>query len=218
MRNNWLASGFILFLILTTGLFAEEISFSGDSMKTLLSKGKERTVLTGNAQFQSEDSFIKADKIELYGKDFKYLRCEGGIRLVNNKEEIEVSSEKVFYNRKEKFLRVQGNAVMEDKKNEVIVKGGIIENWEEKKLAIIQTGVRILKKDMVCRAEFARYLRDDERLELSGLPVVIWKGDEYKAIKIYVNLKTDEILLEGNVKGEVLWEDEEDEQKKKDEQ
>jgi hypothetical protein len=35
----------------------------------------------------------------------------------------------------------------------------------------------------------------------------VWKGDEYRAVRIFVNLKTDEITLEGNVKGDVLWEE-----------
>jgi lipopolysaccharide export system protein LptA len=113
------------------------------------------------------------------------------------------------------MIRIQENAVMEDKENEIVVKGGLIENWEDEEITIIQIGVRILKKDMICRSEFARYLRKEEKLELSGMPRVFWKGDEYKAMKIYVDLDNDEIKLEGNVQGEVLWEEEEKEEDKK---
>ncbi|MBA7557710.1 hypothetical protein ES705_50479 [subsurface metagenome] len=73
---------------------------------------------------------------------------------------------------------------MVDKKNETVVKGGFIEHWEERDESIIQLGVRILKKDLVCRAEYARYLREEEQLELAGMPIVYWKGDEYQASKI----------------------------------
>jgi hypothetical protein len=53
----------------------------------------------------------------------------------------------------------------------------------------------------------ARYFRDEDRLELSGLPVVNWKGDTYRAARINVDLKSDRIQLEGAVSGEVSYEE-----------
>ena len=61
---------------------------------------------------------------------------------------------------------------------------------------------------MVCRSEFARFRREEEILELSGMPYVYWKGDEYRASRIVINLKTDEIRLEGEVQGTVTTEEE----------
>ena len=90
------------------------------------------------------------------------------------------------------------------------VKGGFIENHDKDEITIIQIGVRLLKEDMICRSEFARYFRKDDILELSGLPVVFWKGDEYKATKITINLDTEEISLEGEVRGSITSEDEEE--------
>ena len=100
-------------------------------------------------------------------------------------------------------MRVRGKVVMLDKKNEVVVKGGFLENWEESDETVVQIGVRILKEDLVCRAEYARYLRNEEKLELSGMPVVNWKGDEYRALKIFIDLNTDTIRLEGDIRGKV---------------
>jgi lipopolysaccharide export system protein LptA len=209
----WLRFALIAaFIIQGSLLFSDTITFSGNTLKTILAKGKERTVLTGNVVLTSEDNLIHADSVELYGDDFAFVRCNGNVHVVNKKKEVDVTSEQMYYDRKQKMIRFQGNVVMEDKKNETIVKGGYLENWEDEELVIIQLGVRILKKDMACRAEFARYFRKDDRLELSGLPRVIRKGDLYTALKIYVNLKNDEVTLEGSVTGEVKWEDE----KKKD--
>ena len=195
-------------------LFSEEdtITFTGNNMKTILARGKERTILSGNAELNTKDNYISADSIELYGKDYNYIYCTGNIHVINKEKNVEIWSEKLFYNREENMIRFQENAVMEDKENEIVVKGGLIENWEDNDTTIIQIGVRILKKDMVCRSEFARYLREEERLELSGMPRVIRDGDEYKALKIFIDLKNDEIHLEGNVKGEVFWEEEESEE------
>jgi len=40
--------------------------------------------------------------------------------------------------------------------------------------------------------------------------VVWWKEDEYRATKIYVNLETDEVSMEGDVQAQVKYKSEED--------
>ena len=194
---------FPLLLFLTPALWAQTFSFRGEQMETVLAKGKERTVLSGNAEVQTEDNLIRADRVELYGEDFRYVACEGNVRIVNEQKGIEVTCQRLFYNREEKVVRVRGNVIMLDEQNEVVVKGGYLENWEDSDETVVQIGVRILKEDLVCRAEYARYQRNEDKLELSGMPVVNWKGDEYRALKIYIDLNTDTIRLEGDIRGKV---------------
>ena len=74
----------------------------------------------------------------------------------------------------------------------------------------VQIGVRILKTDLVCRSEYARYLREQDRLELSGMPLVNWKGDEYRALRISIDLEEDTIRLEGDIHGTVTSETEDE--------
>jgi lipopolysaccharide export system protein LptA len=165
--------GLVIFLLFigSAGL-ADEFRFSGDNVQSVFAKGKERTVLQGNARVQSDDNLIQSEMIELYGKDLIYALCQGQVKLINLKKGIELTCDKMFYDRNAKIVRVQGNAVMTDRENEIVVKGGFIES-------------------------------SDEKLELSGMPVVFWKGDEYRARKIFIDLKTDEIKLEGEVAGAV---------------
>jgi lipopolysaccharide export system protein LptA len=193
----------LLLLLLTPTLWAQTFSFQGERMETVLAKGKERTVLSGNAEVQTEDNLIQADRVELYGEDFRYVSCEGNVLITNEQKGIEVTCQRLFYNREEKIVRVRGNVIMLDKQNEVVVKGGYLENWEDSDETVVQIGVRILKEDLVCRAEYARYQRNEDKLELSGMPVVNWKGDEYRALKIYIDLNTDTIRLEGDIRGKV---------------
>jgi lipopolysaccharide export system protein LptA len=170
-------------------------------MSTSLAEGSERALLKGNARVDTEDMKIAADEIDLFGKDFIYVQCRGNVRVVDAKRGIELSSRELFYNRKEKIARIKGNAVMTDLKNEMVVKGGFIEDRESEQLTIVQIGVRILKKDLVCRSEFAKYWRDKKVLELSGMPFVTRKGDEYQATRIVVDLDTEQMTFEGDVKG-----------------
>ncbi len=157
---------------------------------------------------QTEDNVIRAERMELYGSDFQYVSCEGAVEVVNDSKGLRINCRELFYDRQEKIVRVSGEVVMLDNKHEVVVKGGFLESWEDRDEAVVQIGVRILKKDIVCRAEYARYLRSEEKLELSGMPVVNWKGDEYRALKIYIDLKEDTIRLEGEVRGKVRSQEE----------
>jgi lipopolysaccharide export system protein LptA len=180
---------------------AETFTYSGDSMSTTLASGAERALLTGNARIQSGDTRITADEIELFGKDFIYAVCRGSVHVVDAKRGIDLTASDLFYNRRDKVARVTGNAVMADLKNEMVVKGGFIEDRDSEGLTVAQIGVRILKKDLVCRAEFARYWRDRKVLELSGMPMVTRKNDQYQAARIVIDLDTEEMSFEGEVKG-----------------
>jgi len=182
---------------------AETFNYSGDSMSTELSSGSQHALLKGNARVDSGDMRITADEIELFGKDFIYAQCRGSVHVVDTKRGIDLKSDELFYDRQQKISRIKGNAVMADLKNEMVIKGGFIEDRDKEKLTIVQIGVRILKQDLVCRAEFARYWREKKILELSGMPWVTKKGDEYRSARMTVNIDTEDIILEGDVKGTI---------------
>lgn len=180
---------------------ADTFTYAGDSMSTSLASGAEHALLKGNARIDAEDMRITAEEIELFGEDFIYALCRGSVHVVDAKRGIELTAGEMFYNRRDKIARVTGNAVMTDLKNEMVVKGGFIEDRDAEGLTIVQIGVRILKKDLVCRAEFAKYWRDKKLLELSGMPFVTRKNDQYQAARIVIDLDTEEMSFEGEVKG-----------------
>lgn len=197
-----------LLLLCSTLYAADDFSFFGDSLSSSRGKGKEHTSLKGNAGIISSSTKIKADNIEIYGSDNDFAECTGTVEVIDNEKGISLKAERLFFNRRDDIIRVEGAAVMEDMKNEVIVKGNFLEYMGSDETCLIQIGVRILKDDMVCRSEFARYNRNDEILELTGMPVVFWKNDEYRALRIIVNLDKDEITLEGKVTGSIFTEKE----------
>ncbi len=188
---------------------AETFTFSAERMSTVIAKGKERTLLSGNATIVSDTTIITADEIELFGENSRYAQCYGTVEVIDEEKGIILTSDELFYDRERDVSRIEGYTEMVDQKNELVVKGGFLENFGDENLTIIQIGVRILQEEMACRSEFARYKRDEEVLELSGMPFVKWKGDEYRASRIIINLKTDEIRLEGEVQGTVTTGEEE---------
>jgi len=203
----------ILFTIIISSIFPEneDFSFSSDRTSISLAKGSELTKLEGNAEISSEDTNISADSIELFGDDFQFARCKGKVLVVDTKQGIRITTENLFYDREKELMTISGYAEMIDQKNEIVVKGSYFENRGKENITIIQIGVRILKASendsMICRSEYAKFNRDKDILDLSGMPLVFWKDDEYRATKITINLETDDITLTGEVSGTIRSEE-----------
>lgn len=189
----------------------ERFSFTADRMETVLAEGRERTLLTGNVTLVADDFEITAERIELYGDELNFALSEGGVRVVQTEAGVELVSEELLFDRRNRVVRIEGEALLIDHENEMVIKGGFLEHWERRDETLIQIGVRILSDDLVARAQFVRYDRDDRTVTLSGLPVATWKGDEYRAARIFIDLDDDRVVLDGTVSGELSTAAEEDE-------
>ena len=194
--------GFLLLTLLAFPIGAEETKearIRGEVNETIFAQGKERSVWRGNAVLESEDTTIYADTIELYGKDFVLAECRGNLRVENHKEDIYLTCEKLTYDRRDKYITAVGNVYMEDRRNGIVVKGDFLQQDEETEETTVQVRVRIFRveDDLQCKAEFARYLRKEEQLILTGLPYALWKGDEYNAAKIFIDLDKDTVRMQG---------------------
>jgi lipopolysaccharide export system protein LptA len=172
-------------------------------MTGAMSKGNEKVVLEGRALVVTGSMTIRAERIELYGDDFRYISCRGAVEVDDPERGLKLSTGALFYDRQDKLTRLTGPSVMEDLKNGVVIKGDYIEHDDAKDLAIIQINARILKDRIATRSEFARFDRAANTLELSGSPTVKRGDDEYKARFISVRLDTEDIVLDGAVSGRV---------------
>ncbi len=193
------AAALVLFAVLPAQ--AEKFTFSADAMSSTRAKGKERTYLRGHAKIVTGGMTITADSIELYGDEYRFALCTGAVVAIDEGKGLRLFTESLHYDRVEKLSRLEGFSTLEDKRNKLVIKGAYIENDEKSETAVIRIGVRVLKDDMACRAENARYDRARKVFELTGDPRVVWKGDEYAAETIVVDLETDDIVMKGSVSG-----------------
>lgn len=194
----------ILALGLGTPIMAQEansIRYSGDRQETVFAEGRERTILTGNVEIETDGIRIVADRVELFGTDATFLIAEGSLFIEDSERGIFLSGERLFYDRERDIARVEGAAVMEDRENEVVVRAEVIESRNEEEIAIFQVAVRIFGREWTTRSEFARFDRAEDQLYLTGLPLVIFEGDEYRAREIRVDTESDDIELVGRVAG-----------------
>ncbi len=176
---------------------ADTFTYGADSFTAALPQNSQHALLSGHAHVETQDLRITADRIELFGKDLIYAQCSGSVHVVDTRRGLDLTSDELFYDRDRKIARIKGNAVMADLKNELVARGGFIEDRDTEQLTIIQIGVRIFKKDIECKAEFARYYRDRKVLELSGMPWVSKGSDTYVGARITIDLDTEEISAEG---------------------
>ena len=186
----------------------EKLNIRANSQRTRFAKGKEYTLMSGDVTIRSGSTEISADEIEATGEQYRYMFCRGNVRLYDPERGVRIECEELFYDRELEITRIDGYSEMQDLTNNVVVKGGFFEYLGKEELVMIQIGVRILKvtedTEITCRAEFALYQRDVELLELTGVPRVTQNEDEYTAARIVINLDTDEITLEGGVRGTIV--------------
>ncbi len=185
-----------------------KITFSADKMQGTGVKGKNATALTGNAQVSVDSLTIYGDRIELYGKDYRYIKASGGVKGDDSEKGFTFSAASLMYDRETEIAEFMGAAKVEDTKNKVETAAERIEYNQKNEIILLQMAVNLKSKDIICDSLFAVYNRTTSMLELTGKPAVKKGKDEFKAARISVNLNTEDIRLEGKVSGSVTEEKE----------
>jgi lipopolysaccharide export system protein LptA len=191
----------LVFLRFPDVLAADVFTFRADKMAGGKATGRESMVLTGNAQVKSDTIILQAERIEVRGADNDIVECYGNVTGYEEEKDIHFRADNLLYDRKSKITKLTGNAVLEDKKNEIVAHGRYIEYDNDKEIAVFQISVRLFRKKMVCRSEYAIYRRQEEILDLSGFPTVYKESDEFRADKIRVDLDTDDVIMTGAISG-----------------
>jgi len=188
--------------------FAEDYRFSGESSFTVMREGEEETRIEGNVVIDSSERRIEADRINIQGKEERIFEGYGNVRILDYNRDMLLKSESFVYDEKKSLLKVEGNASLEDRQNEILVKSTMLNFFQNEEIALMQINVRIFKDDIICRSEYAQYKREEEILELSGAPIVYKGDDRYEADRIVVNLENDEITMFGEITGSMTTGDE----------
>ena len=195
----------LVFLLIgvVLSVWAETFSFKADRMSGGRATGREITVLQGNAEVLSDKLLLQADRIEIHGSNNRFVDCSGNVQGHEIEKNIFFQTDRLRYDRTLKIARLEGNSTLEDQENEIVALGRFIEYDDQQEIAVLQISVRLFKDNLVCRAEYAVYNRAEQTLVLSGFPVVFKKDDEFRADRIRVDLNTDDVIMEGDVRGSI---------------
>src|ERR1035437_7869511 len=126
---------------------ADPITFSAQKVKSVYAAGKEKTLLVGGAHIQTGSIAISSEEIVLHGSKQRYVESSGPVFIHDGKRNLDIRGDSLFYDRDTDILQISGNAQLEDLKNDMLVRGGIMESRNKENIAIVQVGVRVFKKD-----------------------------------------------------------------------
>ncbi len=186
------------------GLYAEKITFSANSLSGTIGDKSDSTTLSGEAYVLTDTMEISADSISMHGKDFRYIEASGKIKGKNMESELEFTCEKMHYDRETKIAKLSNNVTLIDEKNDVNAKAQLIEYNQNTDIAVIQIDIELKQKDNVCKGAYAIYRKKEQKLELSGNAQIKQGEDTFRAQEITLDLDSQEITLDGRVKGSVV--------------
>ena len=181
-----------------------KITFTASSMQGSIKEGQNSTSLTGNAKVTVDTMEIKAERIEIYGKDYRYVKATGAVKGEDKEKGFNFSSNFMQYDREKEVALFLGSTELNDTKNDVKIQAEQIEYDQKAETMLMQFDVNIFRKEIKCISMFAMYNRKSSSLNLTGKPVVTKSKDTFKASRISVNLDTEDISLEGKVSGNVV--------------
>lgn len=198
-----------LMLIGTVSLLAaaEPISFRGGYTRAVMREGRETILLSQGAVVTAGAIQFEAQSIELIGPNARYIIAQGAVRISDSENNIIINSTAISYDRETEQLLVDGWVEIQDLENEVVASGAYLSYSRNDGMIKLQIAAKLLRHTesgpMVCRADSIEYDRKAERLALIGNAEVLWKGDVYQASVTTVNLQTDEIEMEGTIRGTI---------------
>jgi len=181
----------------------DTITFTANRVESVIAKGKERTVLVGAAVVTTGTLEIKAERIELSGGDYNDVACTGSVSVFDESKGFLVKATNLSYKRDTEVGLAESGVVLEDSKNDVVLKAEWVRFDQKASLVDARVAVHILKKDFAVRSEFARYNRDTESLQLSGQPVAVTADGTISADAIEGKTNSDSLAFSGRVSGSI---------------
>ena len=149
-----------------------KITFSADKLQGSGGKGQTSTSLTGNAKVSVDSLNIYGERIELYGKDYRYIKASGNVTGEDAEKGFTFSAASLSYDRETEVAEFMGQAKVEDTKNKVETSAERIEYNQKNEIILLQMAVKLKSKGIACDSLFAVYNRNTSMLELTGKPTV----------------------------------------------
>ena len=199
-----LAAYLLIFLFLIDiNAQTSTISFKADKVTASVAENKKSTNLIGNAEVKVNSLTISADRIEISGKDYRYVNATGSVKGEDDEKGYSFKADLINFDRKTDTVTMFGKLELKDTKNDVSISSENIEYKKKQEIIIMRFNVKIINKDINCNSMFALHTRKESNVELTGSPLVKKGKDEFRAGKISVNLDTEDITLDGRVRGSV---------------
>lgn len=188
-------------------LFASNVSFSGGYSKVSLQDNNHIVTLSQGSLVETGDFRITADTIELYGENYRYVRCTGNVEILEKSSSMAVKCTSLSYDRDTSVLTSDGWIEIDDPENEAQLSGAWLEYNSETSIMKIQMNARISKDTdkgiLSCTSDFIEFNNDEMTLQLKGDSHAVWGDDAYSANIMLVDIDNEEIQLFDSISGEI---------------
>lgn len=195
------------FLLISFSLFSRDINFSGGRSSLSLKEGEKNVLLENVATVTTGSITIKSDSMKLYGEDWRYVECSKNVVIVDNEKGIEIRTNNLWYDRLDEIIIISTWFEIDDNEQNLYAEAGSLHYNMKDEILELAMNVSLLRVSdnsvMTCTSEALTYRRVDEYVTLKGKSEVVWKGDNYSADVISVDLKNDEITLSGRIRGTI---------------
>jgi lipopolysaccharide export system protein LptA len=204
---NRKAAALIVLLLVTLSIFGDSISFAGGESSLTLREGQKSVTLSGGAEVSTGSITITSDSMSLTGDDWRYVECSGNIVITDSERGLEIRTSTLWFDREAETIIISSWFEIDDTRQDLYATAGSLRydmKDEKLELGMQVTLMRISDGEvMTCSSESLTYDRNNEFVSLRGKSRVEWKGDEYSADIISVDLKNDEISLSGRIRGTI---------------
>ena len=186
MRKTLLLT--LLPIIICFSLIADEISFTSRESSVSLRDGREHVRLSGDASVSVGNLRISAESIDLNGSNWSVIECRGRVEIDDSERNLSIRTSMLYYDRESERLLISSYLELEDRSNELSARANHLEYDMQNEVG---------------NAEMIRYDRANNTISLSGNCSVIYKGDEYRAERIELDIEHDSIRLESEIRGTI---------------
>lgn len=196
----------LLSLLLSSSLFANDvITFSSGYSKASTQGDNKLLTLKENAVISVNSITIKADELIVEGEDYEKITASGNVVLTDSEKGLTISTSKLFFDRLTERLLISNFFEIQDTIEQMACTAfSLVYDIDSGKmdLSIQATVTKISDNDIMrAQAEKISYDSNSENLTLQTRAKLTYQGNNWEADIIKVNLDTNEVELEGKIKG-----------------
>lgn len=195
----------LLVVLFFGSLFGNDITFTGGRTSLQTQGDLQVITLSQGARVTSDTIVLYSDTIVLSGEEFRYVRCTGNVRLVDEERNLSLETTRLFYDREKEEVLIDGYFELDDPLNELIARGFGLEYLIDSEKITLSAEAHLEKHTskgvMMCSADLMNFDRKAMKLILSGKAQVRWANDVYEAQSISVDLDKEAISAEGSIRG-----------------
>jgi len=188
-------------------LFASTVTFSGGYSKVSLQDNNRTVTLSEGAVVDTGDFHITSTTIQLYGEDYRYVRCTGNVKVTETESSMTLSCSKLTYDRETSVLLSDGWIEVDDPEDGARLSGAWLEYNSETSTMKLQISASIEKDTdkglLNCTSDTIEFNSEKNTLVLKGQSHVVWGDDTYSANIITVDIDNEEITLYDSISGEI---------------